>query len=277
LALLLALLMVFTATGMQVFANDGTDTDDTEQVEENTPVVEESKTETTPAPEVETTTTPEQTTTVETPTETTTDTTTTVDTNTDQTNGTPTEPTEPAEPSETTDGSTEDTEGETAEEPTTPPDPLDLTSYIKKSSMNVTSGDTPYAIDGQTVPSMEVVSVTLEFGEVTGLAQGQKLVYNIPQSYVQADTISESNTDKNKVLYRTSASTSEPVYQVIGTFTLDASGKVTITPDEKYLTENGTVELPGGQFTFTGMLSSQLGEGEQSLQFGNATALKFHF
>jgi hypothetical protein len=275
LALLLALLMVFTATGMQVFANDGTDTDDTEQVEENTPVVEESKTETTPAPEVETTTTPEQTTTVETPTETTTDTTTTVDTNTDQTNGTPTEPTEPAEPSETTDGSTEDTEGETAEEPTTPPDPLDLTSYIKKSSMNVTSGDTPYAIDGQTVPSMEVVSVTLEFGEVTGLAQGQKLVYNIPQSYVQADTISESNTDKNKVLYRTSASTSEPVYQVIGTFTLDASGKVTITPDEKYLTENGTVELPGGQFTFTGMLSSQLGEGEQSLQFGNATALKF--
>jgi pilin isopeptide linkage protein len=281
LALLLALLMVFTATGMQVFANDGTDTDDTEQVEENTPVVEESQTEptttpeveTTTTPEVETTTTPEQTTTVETPTETTTDTTTTVDTNGDQTNETPAESTEPAEPSETTDGSAETTEDETAE---TPPDPLDLTSYIKKSSMNVTSGDTPYAIDGQTVAPMEFVSVTLEFGEVTGLAQGQQLVYNISQSYVQADTISESNTDKNKVLYRTSASTSEPVYGVIGTFTLDAGGKVTITPDEKYLTEDGTVELPGGQFTFTGMLSSQLEEGEQSLNFGGtSTSLAF--
>jgi pilin isopeptide linkage protein/uncharacterized repeat protein (TIGR01451 family) len=278
LALLLALLMVFTATGMQVFADEGDGTDGTESpADASTQVVEETPASTT-TPEVETT--PTDTTTVDTPAETTpsedpataTATTTPADTTdqtgTGETTQTPAEPTGTAVPTETPEVSAE----EGTEETGTTPDPYNIADKITGSAMNYyPDGETPTAINGATVTAGAYVAATLEFGKIEGIEKGQKLTYTIPSSYVTAYQITES--DNGQVIYYQVSGSGEKVPYVVGTYTVSGN-LVTITPSEDYLNaDTDKIDLPGGQFSFTGNLA--VGAGEASLTFGKADPLKF--
>jgi pilin isopeptide linkage protein len=164
-----------------------------------------------------------------------------------------------------------------ADTPAEPASPVDLSEYISGSAMNYyPDGVTPTAIDGETVTSGAYVDVTLTFGAIEGLEAGQTLVYQIPEDQVVA------RSGQGTVYYYQKASTGELVPYVVGTYTVISGNEktdpnvVTITPDESYLNaKTGKIDLPGGQFSFSGNLYTDLGIGEQSLTFGKAAALEF--
>jgi pilin isopeptide linkage protein len=266
LALLLALLMVFTATGMQVFADE----------DSSEPVAEETQTETTVVTEPEPTT--EQTNTEETPA--------TTDTVTEETPAetTPSETPEqttdvettetPAEPTstvETTEPSTEPTEtpAETQDATTTPPDPYDITNKITESAMTVSTdgGDTYQDYTKlDPIPLTALVKVTMDFEKIDDILPDQVLVYEIPDK-LSVNTV-VTPTD---VSYTYQDSTGATQSIKIGTYTIDQKQKITIVPDQSYLNEEtGCVELPGGHIAFSGSLGWDVEPGNLTITLGKS-------